>query len=94
MTTDEDLCNKIAIGIYGKPGNPEAPENQREDFKAGYAVGLEVDPGGSMDAIHREWARIGEPELLPNSFMEWKRGMWAAVMKVTLSRSSSIHQDK
>lgn len=76
----KSLAEMIAQGVYGKSGDPDAPENQNPDFQSGYKIGMNSE-STSMDLIHQEWIRIGSPVVPPKSFEEWKRGMWAAVMK-------------
>jgi hypothetical protein len=74
-----DFAEQMALGVYGKSGRANAPENQNEDFKHGYAVGVEIED--AMQAIRQEWIRLGRPEKHSKSFEEWKRGMWAALLQ-------------
>lgn len=81
-----DLAERIALGIYGKTDRANSPENANPDFQAGYQTGSE-SPLRPMDLITREFNRRGQPCPVPASFLEWKRGMWAAKMQTAVARS-------
>ena len=79
-----DLSAKIAQWAYGKSDKLNAPCNQNEHFRAGYAVGSTKGRAcskTSVSLISEEWERIGCPDTLPDSFKEWKRGYWAGVFQ-------------
>lgn len=78
-----DLAEKLALGIYGKTGRVNSPQNNNDYFRAGFAVGCEIED--VMQAISQEWIRIGSPETPPQSFKEWKRGLWAARLQKTVA---------
>lgn len=96
MSAGDDIAERVALASYGKSGRANAPCNQNPDFQAGYAAGstLTGENGDAMMAIENEYARIGAPDVIPDSFKEWKRGMWAAVLqKAAMNLSKGMHED-
>jgi hypothetical protein len=84
-----ELADIIHKGVYKKPADPTAPENQNDYFKAGYKVGQECnDNTDTFTIIATEWNRIGSPSFLPYSFLEWKRGLWAAVTLRVITKAA------
>lgn len=77
-----DFASHIHKFCYGKSDSVNAAENQSPDFQRGYQAGMNCsDDDGRVDLICDEWTRIGKPDHIPDSFAEWKRGMWAAVFQ-------------
>jgi hypothetical protein len=64
----------------GCPYDPDAPENQNDDFRNGFRAATENPKSlaGSDNAITLEWQRRGSPMIADDSFRMWKRGYWAA----------------
>jgi len=78
-----DVAEAIALGVYGRTSRVNSPQNQSEDFQAGFKVGCGLSGSERIDAIQDEWKRRGCPHGGPafERFREWKRGMWAAVFQ-------------
>lgn len=72
------LANCLAESTYNQSADPNAPENQSQDFKDGFATGfIEDKKRGQESAITVEYKRRGE--VADESFKEWKRGYWAGI---------------
>lgn len=77
-----DISETIHRALYGASDKANAPENQGEEFRAGYAFGSECPH--TIDAISDEYKRRGEPAFESRAFeffREWKRVYWAAQMQ-------------
>jgi hypothetical protein len=81
----KDIAAMIHKAAYGHSDKANAPENQTEEFKRGYADGLTETETDEL--IEREWTRIGQPSHEIQSFREYKRGMWAAKMQSTVAKA-------
>jgi hypothetical protein len=84
-----DIADEIAVGIYGKSGRANAPENQNAQFQHGFKVGAALENREAFAAIHDEWrvrTRLGGGT---EDFHEWKRGLWAAVLQKVVGQALS-----
>jgi hypothetical protein len=80
-----DLASKIHSSIYKQSDDPLAPSNRsNEDFLRGYDAGQKGN-GKTLELIQLEWKRIGSPPVAPQSFKDWKRGLWAGTFRETLN---------
>lgn len=81
--SSETIGHKIAMALTGKSDDPLHPDNKtNEDFLRGFDVGQRLPLGDSkLFIIEREWRRIGSPEVLPQSFRDFKRGLWAGTFR-------------
>lgn len=79
----ETIGYKIAMAFTGKSDDPLHPDNKtNEDFLRGFDVGQRLPKGDSaLFIIHKEWEKIGSPEVLPQSFRDFKRGLWAGCFR-------------
>lgn len=81
----KDIAAQIHRGLYKKSDKANAPENQSDEWQAGYAAGLAHERGGAS-MIFEEWERRGKPDEISDGFAAWKRGMWAATMQKLMAK--------
>ncbi len=74
------IASQVHRAIYGKSDAVDAPENQNEEFQAGWKAGLESTQE-APEVIEAEWIRRGSPLVECPNFHEWKRGYWAQQMQ-------------
>lgn len=80
---NRDISATLARSLYQSSDKANAPENQSQDWQAGYAYGcaLSAKQNSGIDHIRAEYARRGSPDAEGDEwdrFKGWKRGFWAA----------------
>lgn len=91
----KDFPSRVHAACYGgKSDDPNAPENrENSDFLDGYAEGINRQfESKSRDPIADKYREIGEPEVLPDSFKEWKRGYNAASLRAAAGLLPTINE--
>ena len=82
----KDIAANIHRVLYKKSDKANSPENQSEDFLAGFEVGKRREIN---DPIPAEYARRGRPHLGTkecDKFKEWKRGYWASRLQGSVAK--------
>lgn len=73
------ICEIISQKLYGKSPNPEAPENQNNDFRKGFlAASAAIDEAGRDERWLTAWGEYGN---ISKEWQDWKRGWWSGMYR-------------